>query len=92
MLITGVRIDMSNSTLQLAVEVGLQTKNFKELDQLSTELREAGIGVSNLTKTRHKKFKPAPKNFLTNFSPTRWQTILGDIARLEWGILCGECP
>lgn len=40
---------MSNSTLQLALEIALQTKNLNELDQLSEELRAAGVDVSKLT-------------------------------------------
>lgn len=40
---------MSNSTLQLALEIALQTKNLKELDLLMEELKAAGVDVSNLT-------------------------------------------
>lgn len=48
---------MSNSTLQLALEIALQTKNIKELDLLMDELKAAGIDVTNLTEESAKLAK-----------------------------------
>lgn len=48
---------MSNSTLQLALEIALQTKNLKELDLLMDELKAAGVDVTNLTEESAKLAK-----------------------------------